>query len=522
MIRKTIAVIVGFGLLFAPAVGMAQQSNPPQTDPQPSTSQQTTLQQTTSQHASPQTAALLLTSKSPEARRLVEESMNLYLDQVEQAQTIEVLQKALKIDPEFAMGHEFLAWVSLDPAEQVSEQQKAFATRSHASLAEQLVIEWSQDAADHKLISAIMKMNDVLSQYPHDKWVVWMATWWLMMQTQYERSVAIYERSGITDSPGLMNNMGYNYAYMRQFDKAFALMDKYVAALPNDSNPQDSYAEILRLAGRFDQAIEHYRAALAINPQFYSSQFGIADTYSLMGDQVRARREYEIGFQKFSSLPELHRILWQTREAATYVREGDYEGANRAFQAIADYAHSKHMSQVEADTFRQMAMYQQNSKEALALLDKAEAANQEGKNSMQAAIMQEWAQILRARVEVALKMGNKKVLHASLARLTDMSNSSDDRLIEVAYHGAAGAALFSEHKYKDAIPHLEEDINNPLSLKLLAAAYEKTGDATDAKRTTEILANMNDPTLEQALVVPAFRKCYQEHTCTDTAASLKK
>jgi hypothetical protein len=37
----------------------------------------------------------------------------------------------------------------------------------------------------------------------------------------------------------------------------------------------------------------------------FTSQFGIADTHSLMGDQVRARQEYEAGFKKFS-LPELH------------------------------------------------------------------------------------------------------------------------------------------------------------------------------------------------------------------------
>jgi hypothetical protein len=131
---------------------------------------------------------------------------------VEQAEAIEMLRKAVEIDPEFAMGHEFLTQISLDPAEQVSEQQKAFATRNHASPGEQLAIGWYQDATDHKLISAIMKMNDLLSRYPHDKWVVWMTTWWLTTETQYERSIEVYERSGIADSPGLMNNMGYSYA----------------------------------------------------------------------------------------------------------------------------------------------------------------------------------------------------------------------------------------------------------------------------------------------------------------------
>jgi len=153
-------------------------------------------------------AVLPLTTKSPEARRLAEEAMMLDLDQVEQAKAIEMLRKTVKIDPDFAMAHEFLTQISLDPAEQVSEQQKAFATRNHASAGERLAIEWYQDAMDHKLISAIVKMNDLLSRYPHDKWVVWMTTWWLTTETQYERSIEVYERSGISDSPGLMNKMG--------------------------------------------------------------------------------------------------------------------------------------------------------------------------------------------------------------------------------------------------------------------------------------------------------------------------
>jgi len=480
-----------------------------------------TAQETAPAQTNPLNAALPLTTKSPEAKRLVEEALTLYLDRVEQEQSIEILRKAVQIDPDFAMGHEFLAQISLDSAEQVGEQEKAFATRNHATNSEQLVIEWYQDAAEHKLIPAITKMNDVLNQYPHDKWVVWMTTWWLQNQAQYERSLAIYERSGITDSAGLINNMGYAYASIRQFDKAFAMMDKYVASMPNDSNPQDSYAEILRLAGRFNQSIEHYRTSLVINPEFYSSQFGLADTYSLMGDQVRARREYEIGFQKFT-LPELQQILWRTREAATYVREGDYDGAQHAFQAIADYAHTRQNSQAEADTYRQMAMCEQNPKQAMVYLGKAEAATQDGKNALRIAISQELAQVLRARVELALKMGNKDLGNSTLARLEKMSESADDKLIESAYHGAAGAVLFSQHKYDQAISHLEEDTSNPLSLKLLAAAYQKIGYSAGAKRTTETLTNLNDPTLEQALVVPAFRKCGEGACGGNTkSASLK-
>ncbi|HZP61908.1 MAG TPA: tetratricopeptide repeat protein [Terriglobales bacterium] len=458
--------------------------------------------------------ALPLSTKSREVRRLLDEAWRLNLDEVQQAKAIEVMHKAIAKDPNFAFGHLLLAQCSLDPAEQVREQQKAYATRSHASAGEQLAIDWFQNAADHKLIPAITKMNELLGKYPHDRWVVFLANWWLTQETQYERAVAVYERSGINDSPGLMNNTAYTYAYMRQFDRAFALMEKYVAALPKNPNPQDSYAEILRMAGRYDQSIQHYRAALAIDPQFYSSAYGIADTYSLMGNQTRAREEYQNAFKKFPDIPELHVVQWRSREAQTFVREGNYAGADRAFQAIADHAHQKAMSQVEADTYRQMALYQPDAKQAMHLLDQAEAAVRQGKNATSLALQQVQAQILRARVETGLKMGNKKVVASNLQQLEVLSQDVNDKLIETAYHGAAGAALYSKHKYNEAMSHLEEDGNNPLSLKLLSACYEKVGYASEANRVNQTLANLNDPSLEQAIVVPGFRKCFEDPRCS--------
>ncbi len=470
-----------------------------------------------------QPASLPFTTVSPAARLLVEKSLAIYLDKVEQTEAMELLRKAVSLDPNFAMAHELLTQISLDSAEQVSEQARAFATRDHASAPEREVIEWYQDASDHKLLSAIIKMNDLLAQFPHDKTMVWMTTWWLMTQQQYDRSIAIYEHSGIDNSPGLWNNMAYNYAYVRRFDKAFELMDQYVAALPHDPNPQDSYAEILRMAGRFDQSLDHYRAALGIDPEFYSSQFGLADTYSLKGDQVRARREYEAGFRRFP-LAQQQRVLWRTREAATFVREGDLDWADRAFQAIADDAHVQHTSLAEADTYRQMAMYQEDLARSLELLSKADAAVAAGENTNRTAIQQEAAQILRARVELGVKMGNAKLAQSNLDVLAAMSEDSSDNLIELAYQGARGALLVSQKKYSEAIPYLEEDINNPLSLKLLVAAYGKTGDRSAAERTLDVLSNFfNDPSIEQALVVPGLRSCAQDPACSGRAkdASVK-
>ncbi len=425
--------------------------------------------------AAQQTGVLPLTIQSAQVRRLLNQAYVLDSDQGEQAKAIEVMRKAVKIEPEFALGHEILAQISLDPAEQVSEQKQALDNRGHANASEQTVIEWFQEAADHKLIPAITNMNEVLHQYPHDRFLVFLANSWLMEQTQYERAAAIYENSGLSDSPGLVNNAAYTYANMRQFSKAFSLMDKFVTLMPNDPNPQDSYAEILRMAGYYTVAIDHYRVALGINPQFYSSQFGIADTHLLMGDEVRARKEYDAAFKKFPSLGELDRIQWRTREATTYIYEGDLVSADKAMQTLVDYTHARHLSQVEAETYRQMAMYQPEKRRGMELLRKAEIALSEDSNVSETAAQQEAAQILRTRVYLAIGSGDAQAADSAVGKLAQLSVDSNDKLIDSAFNGAAGAHLFYERKYRQAIPHLEEDMNSPLSLKLLTAAYQATG-----------------------------------------------
>src|SRR6267143_5764911 len=93
--------------------------------------------------------------------------------------------------------------------------------------------------------------------------------------------------------PAALNDLAYVDARNRQFAKAFEAMDRYVALLPNEPNPHDSYGELLRMAGNYEGALHHYRMALKIDPDFVTSQLGLGDTYALMGNQEQARIEYE-------------------------------------------------------------------------------------------------------------------------------------------------------------------------------------------------------------------------------------
>jgi len=83
-------------------------------------------------------------------------------------------------------------------------------------------------------------------------------------------------------------------------------------------------------------------------------------------------------------------------------------------------------------------------------------------------------------------------------------------VIQLAYHAAAGSVLAEQGEFAEAIPHLEEDTENPESMLLLYQAYKHTGAQEDAKILAKHLAGMNEPTVEQALVVSQFRVALAE------------
>ena len=63
----------------------------------------------------------------------------------------------------------------------------------------------------------------------------------------------------------------------------------------------------------------------------------------------------------------------------------------------------------------------------------------------------------------------------------------------------------AKKKWLEAIPHLEEDANDPFSMELLMTAYQKAGLPAKSERMARELMGLNAPSVEQALVVPEFR-----------------
>jgi tetratricopeptide (TPR) repeat protein len=450
------------------------------------------------------TKTMPVTTSSAKARDLYERAMtdyeNLYLERANIG-----WRAAAEADPNFGLAQAWIAFNSRNPAEASAAREKAKSLATKVTPGERLMIAWITNVQENKFIDGISAMNDMLAMFPKDKRLLYVAGNWLMFENSYEPAQKMFERALAIDKkyPAALNDLAYCYARERQFDKAFDAMERYVVVLPKQPNPQDSYAEILRMSGNFEGALDHYRAALKIDPSFTSSQLGLGDTYALMGVQAQAQARIEYDKAVLGAHTDADRLDYQLQRAITWVREDNSEEADKALGAIADMAHAQGLDLEGAQAHRMMSLYQTDDAEALRRLQAAEDALSFQAGMADSDREEERARILRYRAVRAAHAGNQELADKTLAQLEEMSSSGRSTNIQESYHGAAGTLLMAKQKVKDAIPHLEEDTDNPYSMELLSRAYGETG-AVDKMHEVDVkLRATNVPTMERALVVPA-------------------
>jgi tetratricopeptide (TPR) repeat protein len=451
-----------------------------------------------------ESTTLPVSTSSAKARELYQKGMedyeNLYLERCN-----EDWRAAVKEDPKLAVAWAWIAFNSTNPEEVSAARTKAKDLAPLLTPGEQLMIAWISKVQEGDFLGGITAMNDMLEMYPRDKHLLYLAGNWLMGENGNDQAQRFFEKALAIDKtfPAALNDLAYVDARNRQYAKAFAAMERYIALLPKEPNPQDSYGELLRMAGDFEGSLVHYHAALKLDPDFVTSQLGLGDTYALMGNQEQARAEYDKAIRFAHN--EADRLTYSMQKAMTYVRDGNYAEADKEYLEIAETAHAKRQNLQEAQSYRHSAEYQLDDAVALKNLKLAEEALHHQSIISPSDRDEEMSRILRNRVVRAAHAGNQSLARKTLHELEAMANGNRNRVIQSSYHGAAGTLLMDEKKYEDAISQLEEDQDNPFTMELLVQAYYQSQQTEKLHEVEARLRGTNMPTMEQALVVPAAR-----------------
>jgi serine/threonine protein kinase/tetratricopeptide (TPR) repeat protein len=239
-----------------------------------------------------------ITSNSPEAFNYYSIGRK-FLNQGEERKSIELMEQAVAIDPEFAMAYRSMAIAYSNLAYYQKEKeflQKAITFKDRLSDRERYLIEaafYSQSEMTYD--KAIEAYEKLLELYPDD----------LIARTnlavnysnieetqkareQYELIIREYQDTYIFD----YLNLASIYDEMGSFDLAKEILDKAVNVFPDNARVPRALAWSYRMQGKYEFALEEMDKAFALAPTDWDNFLDKGTIYFYRGDLEKAEEAY--------------------------------------------------------------------------------------------------------------------------------------------------------------------------------------------------------------------------------------
>jgi serine/threonine protein kinase/Flp pilus assembly protein TadD len=270
-----------------------------------------------------------ITTSSPEAYKFYAEGRK-YHHQSEYERSIESMEKAIALDPEFAMAYRSLS-VSHGNLGKYMEAnkyiQKALELSDRLTERERLMIEgefYSQ--SDMTYGKAIEAYKELLNLYPEDT----IANHNLALRYQHleewDKAIEYFKASVIANTDFILTYTALATSYKRKgmYDKAIELYEECIRNFPDDPRGHFNLGALYAFQGKKDLALNEMDKAIAINPTF--TRAGI---YLLMNDYEEAEKEFKKVFELTNERQHLNARFWLE---VLYRTQGKYEEAENQAQ----------------------------------------------------------------------------------------------------------------------------------------------------------------------------------------------
>lgn len=278
-----------------------------------------------------------ITTTSREARALFVRARSLN-ETLKPHEAHSVFAQAVASDPNFAMGEYYLASTSPSGTELNAHLAKALVLAKTASPGERLMILGLQARTNADRPRARQLAESLVVLYPNDERARFVLGSVYAAQHLYREEIAQFEKAIALEPTYSLayNQIGYAYRSVGDMSAAESAFRRYIALIPADPNPHDSYAELLLKMGRFDESIGEYKKALALDRHFGASYIGIAANETLLGRHGAALAELENYYKIGRNDSERRTAL--AGKAMVYVDHGGTDAAVAAMEQSRDIA----------------------------------------------------------------------------------------------------------------------------------------------------------------------------------------
>jgi len=449
------------------------------------------------------TGKIAITTSSEEARKEFLAGREL-AEKLRITDSIQHFDKALAIDPGFALAELNRANVSPTAKEFFEHLNKAVSLSDKASDGERMLIQANEAGANANPAKQKEILEKLVAAYPNDERAQFNLGGYYFGQQDFAQAITHYRKAteiAPSYSPAY-NILGYAYRQNGQFPEAETAFKKYIELIPNDPNPYDSYAEFLLKTGRFDESIAQYKKALEVDPNFLNSHLGIAAALTYMGKAGEAQAELQKITEKARNDGERRTALFGQMVVAA--DSGKFD------QALAEvdkqYALGEKTNDVPAmvgdlqlkgNILLEMGRYDDAQKAYETELKMNNESNLSQQLKDNAALFHHYN-----LARVALGKKNLAVAKTEAETFRKGAEAANNPNLIKQSHELAGRIALQEKNYDAAISELAQtNQQNPNNIYLLGEAYHGKGDAAKAKEMYTKAAKFNSlPLLNYAFV----------------------
>lgn len=238
-----------------------------------------------------------VTTHSPDAYRYYLEGLE-YRDKFYYEDAQRSLKKAIEYDSSFAAAYIWLAYVMPAGKDQDDVIAKAERYADRASDLDRRVIQLGMVVAKGDRRKSIDAYREFLKQYPDSKLGMFgLANEYGQGKTQESLDSAVRCCSQVLALDPTFklayNTMAYAYSEMGRHREAIEAINKYIELAPDEANPYDSRGDMYAAQAMADSAIDSYRRALAIKPDFSNTPWKLAHLYLLEGKYTKADSSFQ-------------------------------------------------------------------------------------------------------------------------------------------------------------------------------------------------------------------------------------
>jgi tetratricopeptide (TPR) repeat protein len=454
--------------------------------------------------ASSNSGKIPITTKSEEARKeflLGQDFSDRYLNQ----EACQHFDKAIALDPNFALAELGRANNSLITPEFFEHEKKAFALVDKVSQGEKLLILANEAGANGNVVKQTEYLQQLVAAYPNDERAHFdLARQYTFFQKDPSQAIEQGKKT-IELSPGfspIYNVLGYAYWQQHDYANAEQAFKKYIELVPNDAGPYDGYAELLLKLGRFDDAIAQGRKALSVDPHYVHPYLDISAGLMYQSKAEEAAAELQkMAAQAHNDFDLRDAIVGLAVVAAD---------SGRLDKALQEIDKSFAVAEKKADVANMAGDLQTKGSIALEM-HKYDLAKQQFDRSLQmiqtSGLSQEIKDTatLLQHYDLAVLATEKRDSAAAKTHAEEFRKgaeaSKDPALMQQA-HELAGKIALAERDYDKAIAELQQaSLQDPGNLYRLGQAYQGKGDSSKAQEFYVQAAEFNSlPQLSYAFI----------------------